>query len=366
MKTTKPPKIFNSKRRRVNRTLIPAPELAASFTILVLLVLLIFWVLGQKNNFNLNDRDISISQLSQNSISKPLYHRVLKRWSDSGFDQNKTEADLSVFPKSISEDNWLFKKDIKQFDKQNLFEKINGEAERFLDHHFKKLYYLNLVHRNQQDEIDIELYDQGDIPGSMGIFSEHRSDDNQIQQEKELIYFETTIGTIGRVENYFFRISGFNKNENTRNKIKQITKSLSELAKTEEKIDFGIFIFKEKLKIPDADISHKSQNVFQYDFARDFWFAKPDPHNKARLFVHQDTNASAVSELYAQLKIELEYEFTIIKQSQDSLLARHNYLKTYFSMKKQDNYLFGFENATHIKTMADYMDILKKELPNEK
>ena len=359
-------KIFNPKKRRPNRKVILLSDTISSLVILGFLAALVFWVLGQKNHFNPADRDLNINQLSQISKSTPLYHKPLKRWTESGFDQKKAEPKLAVFPKSILSNEWQVKKRIKQFNRDNLFEKINGEAERFLDYHFKNLFYLNLVHRNQQDEIDIELYDQGGIPGSMGIFSEHRSEGNLIKKEKNVIYFETAIGAIGRVENYFFRISGLNKNEITRNKIVQIANNFSELVKVEEKIDFGIFIFKEKLKIPDTDISHKSQNVFQYDFAQDFWFAKPDPQNKGRLFVHENTTSNAVSELFNQLKIEIEYEFTIIEQTPNSLLAKHNFLKSYFSMIKQDKYLIGFENAKQFKSMANYIKILKKELPHGK
>jgi len=366
MKTTKPQKVFNPKKRRLNRKTIPANETISSVIILIFLTILIFWILGEKYHFNPSDRDIDISLLSQNLQSKALYHKPLKQWLEPGFEPENRELSLAVFPKSILDNDWQIKKRLKQFNRDNLFEKINGEAERFLDHHFKKLYYLNLVHHNQQDEIDIELYDQGGIPGSMGIFSEHRSEGNQIRQEKGVIFFETAIGAIGRVENYFFRISGLNKNEITSNKIGLIANNLSELAKVEEKIDFGIFIFKEKLKIPDVDISHKSQNVFQYDFARDFWFAKPNPQSKARLFVHKDKTSNAVSDLFKQLKTEFEYEFTIIEHTPDFLLAEHNFLKTYFSMIKQDNYLFGFENATQLESMAHYIETLKKELPHGK
>lgn len=366
MKANKPQKIFNTKKRRVNRKYIPVSESISSISILVLIILMVFWVRTQKDNFNPTHRDIAISQLTNNEQPITLYHRPLKRWSESGFSQNNQGSDLAIFPKGMLNNNWQLKKSVKQFDKDNLFEKINGEAERFLRHQFKRLYFLNLIHNATQNEIDIELYDQGGIPGSMGIFSEHRSKDSQVREENGIYYFESSFGAIGRVENYFFRISGLNKNKATRDKIKQVISDLSELSKTEEKIEFGIFIFKDILKISPSDISHKSHNVFQYDFAQDFWFAKPDSQKKARLFVHEGKSPRAVADLFEQLKTELEYEYTVTEQSSMFLLGRHNFLKTYFTMIIQDQYLYGFENAQDFDELAKFMETIKQELTGEK
>lgn len=364
MKLPKQQKTFNPKKRRVNRKVIPFTESLSSTVVLMTLLLIIVWVISQKNNFNAEDRDIKVALLKQDKAAVTLYHQPTTRWSEnSSFQQPQSE--LMVFPTSIVSNNWQIKKRIKQFDQGNLFEKINGEAERFLQQNFKYLYYLNLIDGTRKNEIDIELFDQGNLSGSMGIFSEHRSEDNRVKEEQEVIFFETSIGAIGRVENYFFRISSSQQNAITKDKISQILASFSGLSQKKQDTNFGLSLFKDRLNISSSEISHKSQNVFQYDFAKNFWFATPDPQKQGRLFVHQGTDQEAVSALYSQLKNELAFEYTVIDQNPNLLLLQHTFLSSYFQLVKQGTYLYGFENAVDHKNMVNYMEDIKKGLSDE-
>ena len=218
---------------------------------------------------------------------------------------------------------------------------------------------------NLIEEISIELYNQGSIAGSSGIFAEHRSSDSQVEQEGSNTYFETSIGIIGRKDHYFYRIAGNRSSESIRNKSRQVVQSFSELPAPESTVAFGYQLLQD-LDIKPTEIRHQAVNVFQYDFAKDFWFGKPDTTHQTEVFVHRAETKNNALQLLTRILEEHQYEYQIIRRTENLAVLQHNFLKSYFIIALQDSFLFGADKTPDQETSFQLLEMIGRALPNEK
>jgi len=83
----------------------------------------------------------------------------------------------SLLPKKLPE-GWRQIGSPQVYNQKNLFNRINGQAELFLKYGFQKsvfAYYQNKS--NSKDQIELDLYDMGNVLQAFGIFSRFRSED---------------------------------------------------------------------------------------------------------------------------------------------------------------------------------------------
>ncbi|MBL0380332.1 MAG: hypothetical protein N839_0002210 [Desulfofustis sp. PB-SRB1] len=354
-------RLFTPRRRRINRTHISGYEVVSSVLVLLALAAVILWVVSRKNHFDPAHQDVSLEALEQVSGSTVLYQRPLKPWQLPGTTDGWQDIDLGIFPDSVASEQWRPKTRVKTFDPENLYVKINGEAERFLRHGFTQLSYLVLQSANQIEEISIELYNQGSIAGSTGIFAEHRSPESEVQQEGPNTFFTTSIGGIGRKGTFFYRISGNRSSESIAQKSRQLVQSFAELPDPENTEPFGYQLLQE-LTIEQADIRHQAVNVFQYDFAEDFWFGKSDGAGQAEMFVHQAQSPESAAELLAEIVEEHRYEYQTIRQTENLVLFQHRFLKSYFIIAIQDSFLFGADKTADEATSFQLLEMIGRAL----
>lgn len=358
-------RLINPKRRRINRKHISKYEILTSLIVLLSLVGIILWVATRKNLYDPARQDVSLEALKHVSSSIVLYQRPFKPWQLPDKPNSSHNMDLGIFPDSVTSDQWRPKSRIKTFDPQNLYVKINGEAERFLRHDFKQLSFLVLQSSDQIEEVSIELYNQGSIAGSSGIFAEHRSPESQVVEDGPNTYFESSLGLIGRKDHFFYRIAGNRSSETIRKKSRQLVRSFSELPASESTVAFGYQLLQE-LNIKPAEIRHQAVNVFQYDFAKDFWFGKPDTAHQAEVFVHQAETKKSALQLLTRILEEHQYEYQITRRTENLALLQHNFLKSYFIIATQDSVVFGADKTPDQETSFHLLEMIGRALPNEK
>jgi hypothetical protein len=357
-------RLFNPKRRRINRKHISEYEIVSSFIILIVLAGIVLWAATRKNLYDPARQDISLEALQEVSSSIVLYQRPLKPWQSPDKINAPDDMDLGIFPASIASDQWRPKSRVKTFSPENLYVKINGEAERFLRHDFKQLSYLVLQSSNHIEELSIELYDQGSIAGSSGIFAEHRSPESRVEQDGPNTFFETGIGLIGRKDHFFYRIAGNRSSESIRNKSRQLVQSFSELPASESAVALGNQLLLD-LNIEPADIRHQAVNVFQYDFATDFWFGKPQKTDQTEVFVHRAESKERALELLTRILEEHQYEYQMIRRTENLALLQHNFLDSYFIIATQDSFVFGADKTPDQDRSFELLEMVGRALPDE-
>ena len=149
--------VFNSRRLRLNRTRIPKSENTWVILILFALIVLVAWVMTTRNNFDPMQRDLPIHMQGDNSLEIEIYTRPLKLWVEPGQQVATTAFDLGPFPDSPLDADWQPVGRLRRFQADNLYEKINGEAEKFIKQGFVELAYLRLRSASDGSEIAIEL-----------------------------------------------------------------------------------------------------------------------------------------------------------------------------------------------------------------
>ena len=363
--------IFNNRRTRLRRTHIPRGENISVALVFFALLALVAWVTTTSNNFDPTERDLPIELLGNNSLEIEIYTRPLKLWAEPGRQITGAAFDLGPFPASTLDSEWQPVGRVRSFRADNLYEKINGEAEKFIKQGFVELAYLRLRSASDVGEIAIELFDQGDLGGSLGVFSEHAAG-RAVEERDGVSFVMTEAGAIGRKGRYFFRIVGDHSNTTITNKATSLVTAFAQLdrdsstARTQNQdTPAGFALLNQRLGIAETDIHFQDSNVFQYDFAQRFWFGSAGLGGDARLFVHiADTSAEA-EDLVAALVEEHRNEYDEVESDGAYTLFRHRYLGTYFVITQRGHYVYGVEKLPDTETVTALLERISESLGDD-
>lgn len=364
-------RIFNSHKSRLIRHHIPGSENLSVALIFLALIALVAWVTTTRDDFNPAERDLPIELLGDNSRQIEIYNRPLQPWAEPGQQVAGAAFDLGPFPPPTLDAEWQPVGRIKRFQPDNLYEKINGEAEKFIKQGFVELAFLRLRSANDSSEIAIELFDQGDFSGSLGIFSEHAAG-RAIENRDGVSFVTTEAGAIGRQGRYFFRIAGDRQSTAITDKAARLIAAFAQLDRdpatttTHETIlPAGFTLLSQRLGIAEADIQFQESNVFQYDFAQRFWFGNAGIGGDARLFIHVADTAAQAEDLIAALVAEHRYEYDQLESDGTYKLFRHRYLGSYFAIAQRGNYVYGVEKSPDSAAIAALLERISEHLGDD-
>jgi hypothetical protein len=353
------------------RTHIPGSENLSVALIFIALIALGAWVMTTRDDFDPTERDLPIELLGDNSLQIDIYNRPLKPWVEPGQQLAGAAFDLGPFPQSTLDADWQPVGRVKRFQADNLYEKINGEAEKFIKQGFVELAFLRLRSASDTSEIAIELFDQGDLGGSLGVFSEHAAG-QAIENRDGVSFVANEAGAIGRKGRYFFRIAGDRSSDAIIDKAASLITAFAQLdrepgaAKIHEKTTpAGFALLSQRLGIAEADIQFQERNVFQYDFAQRFWFGNAGIGGDARLFIHVADSASAAEDLIAALAEEHSYEYDQLESEGSDTLFRHRYLGSYFAVARHGKYIYGVEKSQDVAAIAALLQRISEHLGDD-
>jgi hypothetical protein len=339
--------VLNTRRHRLLRTRIPLAENLVSIAIACALGGVVIWVLAQRDAFDPEARDLSPALLVRPGPAIEIYNPPLSSWVEPGQSPITAKPTLGALPLSILDEQWQPAGRARRFGADNLYEKINGEAEKFLKQGFVSLDYVVLRSAEDGSEIAIELYDQGSVGGSMGVFSAHVSDDRVLEEEAGVTYFMTSAGVIGRKDRFFFRVAGDRQSGEVTDKSARLVSAFAGLADSSD-VDTseGLGLLTKAMGVQERNVTFQKNNVFQFDFAREFWFGGLEKDEAARLFVHvADTEADASALLEAIIE-DQKSDYQEVAATDAWTTLRHAFLSTYFSIGQQGRYVFGVDNLS--------------------
>jgi hypothetical protein len=343
-RSTKGERLFNPFKLKLLRKRIPASEVIFGAGFIAVLALLVFWVMAQKDNFDPSERDISFAVLQEDSVEDTLYRTPLKRWREPGTGGPEAPAvDLGIFPQSTLADDWSLDGRVETYDATNLYEKINGAAPQYISFGFRQLHFMTLG--KDGHFVSIELYDMEKFRNALGMFVTQRGTDQRIEEDGAIAFYPTAAGSIGVVENFYFKISGDVSGPPVTTKAMDLVKRFAELPVANAARPLPYTILAGGLDLPIDRIAFEKDNVFQYDFLSDFWFGRDKDDSEARYFIHEGSDPDNARALFERLEREQENEYSILERESGRVLMQHEYLKSIFAMTHDGTLILGVDGA---------------------
>jgi hypothetical protein len=192
-----------------------------------------------------------------------------------------------------------------------------------------------------------------------------------VRESGAVSFFTTGAGVIGRVDRYFFRAAGDHSSEAIAAKTLGLVDAFGALATAPGaagdavELPAGFALLHQRLGIPEKHIQFQEANVFQYDFARRFWFADAGLDGEARVFVHVGEDAAAAAALIDALLEEQRYDYDQVAGDGGVSILRHRFLKTYFVITRDDKVVFGLEGLADREAAADWLVRIREALSDE-
>ena len=335
--------VFNRfARPRLLRKRISSIETMVGALLILIIFAMAAWLVDQRDRYDPAERDIDIALLEAQSVEDTLYKTSLKRWRDPELEMaSSTAVSLGPFDSSLLAGGWRSSGNPQIFDRENLFEKINGQAEQYLKFGFEELMVLSLEHPARGRFLDVFLYDQGTFEGSLGVYQELRGD-RPVQQRGSVQYTSNPLGAMGISGSLHFQITADAADAAVEEMTARVLATLSK-RDVADALPAGYSFLHLTMGIPFDGIAYQPTNVFQYRFASEFWFASIKDAEDARIFIHAAPSEGEARELYQRLHRELLEDYESIQSADHSVLLRHRFLETHFGLLQEGTRVFGFE-----------------------
>ena len=341
-------KVFNDRPRKVFRKRISNSEVIFSSVFVGIVLAMTLWFMFQKDNYDPGERDISMEVMVASSVKDELYETPLQRWVDPELrvqGGGPAAPDIGIMPVMITENGWQVSGRLEEFDKSNLYEKINGQEVQYHSYGFEYLHFISV--RNDAADLDgnIEVYDMGEFSNALGIFAAQRSEGTTVEKEGAAILYETEAGGIGLIGNYYVKVSGSASSPEMRQFGRDFVVAFAAEHAAGVDVPMSMTLLTDGVGIDFAGLEYVREDVFQYSFAKAFWFGRPNPDGNARYFVHDAGTPEAAQSIVDQILEEHQYDYSIVEVDGEVPVLQHNFLKNFFSVMAIENYVAGMERA---------------------
>ncbi len=353
--------VFNQRKRKIFRNGIPVSEAIFGAIFVCFVVAMGVWFFAQEDAYDPSERDISMEILLEDVVEDNLWHTPLQRWTDPGamgVGGAAAVIDTGIFPTEILDGGWQLSSRLQSFDESTLYEKINGGADQFFQYGFNVMHYVSLEDAASGLEMIVELYDMTNFRNAMGIFAAQRGSDETVVQEGDAYFYLTQAGAMGIRDNYYFKLSGSENSEAAQNKAKQLLASFEELPAEANATDPIFVAFREALGVPFESIAFEKTDVFQFEFAKDFWFATVDKEQGMRLYAHEAATEDEAAELFNKLVDQNLPDYDLVERDEHQAILKHKFLGEYLITYYDGTLVAGVDGAKDIESADKPLDDL--------
>ncbi len=363
-------KIFNDRPRKIFRHYIGTSEVAFSVFFILFTIVMGAWFVMQRENYDPGERDISMEVMIAQQVEDHLWEPPLERWFEPGSrpaGSGSAGIDLGIFPPQTLSGGWTPASRVEVFDDSNLYEKIDGQETQYKAFGFQFLHFISIEDPEKGLDVNIELYDMGNFQNALGIFAAQRSAGSKVQREgltKAFLYL-TEAGALGIVDNYYFKFAGNEDSETIRNHALLVIKAFSESVAESGDTPRAFMVLAERMGVNFQDIEYVKEDVFQYDFAQDFWFGKVSEDSAAKYYLHEAGSEQEAIELFDLIMEEHSYEYTLVSRDGHNAVMKHDFLETYFTLNQNGRYVFGIDGAADEDQAIQSLDALAAKLSEE-
>ena len=361
-------KVFTDRSRKIFRRYFGASELAFGVFFILFTVAMGAWFVMQRDNYDPGERDISMELMIAQQVEDHLWEPPLELWFEPGSGRAGGGApaiDLGIFPPQTLGGDWSAASRVKVYDDSNLYEKIDGQETQYKAFGFQFLHFISIEDAGKGLDVNIELYDMGTFQNALGIFAAQRSAGIQVRSEGKAFLYLTEAGALAIVDKYYFKFSGNEDSETIRNHALLVIKSFSEGVSGSGDTPRAFMVLAQELGVDFQDIEYVLEDVFQYDFAKDFWFGSVRRDSAEKYFLHEAATEEEASELFDQIMEEHLYEYTLVSRDDGQAVMRHDFLETFFTLNRNGRFVFGIDGAPDEAEATRSLDALAAKLSED-
>ena len=360
-KKKKKTKLFNDRKRKVFRKYIGRSEIGFSIFFIFFTAAMGIWFYTRADDFDPGERDISMEVLIAQQVEDNLYQAPLKRWVDPSkiaMASVLVGPDLGIIPATVLSEGWVDSGRLQEFDWDTLYKKINGAEVQYKSYGFEEAYFLGLSNEEAELDMNVEIYNQGSFTNALGIFSAQRNADTQVIHEGAAYYYLTDVGAIGIVDKFFFKVTGNRPDERI---VEHAKLFISDFEKSVT-VDGDVPEIFTRLRetFPFEAIGYIREDVFQYEFCKDFWFVKPDPAVNLQHFIHEAESEEAAASLFGDFAEEQSYEYEEVSREENAVVFKHEFLDTFFILKRHGAVVYGIDAAPDADAANAALDKLEQ------
>jgi len=193
---------------------------------------------------------------------------------------------------------------------------------------------------------------------ALGIFAAQRGEGKEVREERDAYFYMTEAGAIGIYDKYFYKVAGNQSTETIRQKAEQIVMALTDIETDNSRSDPIFLAFRDTLGIPFEDIAFVKADVYQYDFAKDFWFANVNGDAEGKYYAHAaETEEDAVA-LYNELLENHLYDYEKVDETDNEVTLKHQFLDEYLVMYRDGAMIAGVDGAPSAESCSASLDQL--------
>jgi hypothetical protein len=359
-------RVFNDRPRKVFRHYIGRSEVGFGIFFIFFTAAMGGWFILQKNQYNPGDRDISMDVLLAEQVEDHLWEPPLQRWSEPGAHGASgavgPAAYLGIYPASTVTDGWQTATPLEKFDNSNLYEKVDGQETQYKSFGFQFLYFMSIAHPADKLEVNIELYDMGDFKNALGVFAAQRSADSKVEKHGGAYLYLTEVGALGIVDKFYFKFTGDTPSPKIQEHALKIVGDFAASQSAGGSAPKAFTLLADGMGLDFSSIQYVPEDVFQYAFAKEFWFGKKLADSNEQYFVHEAASGDEATKLLAQILEEHQWDYTLVSREGNRAVLQHNFLKTYFSIEQRDAFVFGVDQAPDTEEASKSLEALAAKL----
>jgi len=346
-KSKKKDKVFNDRPRKIFRKIIPTGEVVFGVFFIGFVLLMGIWFAMRRDDFDPGERDVAIEVLIAQSVEDHLYEPPLLRWVDPALrgTAGPVTQDLGPFPASIVGNGWETAGRLQEFDETNLYEKINGQETQYKAYGFQYMYFLSITNPAEGLDVSIELYDMGTFQNALGIFAAQRSEGSRVESRESVFYYLTEVGVLGIIDTYYFKMTGSDSHAALDQLALRFVADIPARATGTGETPDSFLVLSQGLQLDFQDIQYVKEDVFQYDFAEEFWFGNAGTDSPVKYFIHESEDAEAARSLFDQILEEHLYEFSLVEQEGTDVFLKHEFLKSFATLNQSGKWVYGLEGV---------------------
>lgn len=207
----------------------------------------------------------------------------------------KADANRAPLPDNLTADGW-HEGPTSQYTRKNLYVKIDGRADYFLQYGFERLYFLTLAYKTGDGTtVDIEAYDLGSAANALGAFSGERKPDDKPSKLGGGLLFRSRNALFITRGSLYIRAIGSDDKAAVSAELDHLAAAFGAPTKQQKKPDTRLpwaYRLFDKLGIATGKIAYLPDQAFSFDFGKDMYAARLDHDSQLFIIAHKDAAAA--------------------------------------------------------------------------